>query len=125
MNSIKGKIKTDRIFAIRPSQSRRLQQLTTPLVPTSCKPIFTFGPKLTPGDGIVPVSSSGSSRAFPNVKAASAHGKNSVGHPNVCETGAYNQTTGYEHQNAYNDPDGRTLYATLYSIVRLSAHVEI
>lgn len=86
---------------------------------------FTFGPKLTPGDGTVPVSSSASSRAFPNVRAAFAHGKNSMEHPNACRTGAYNRTAGYEHQNAYNDPDGRTLYATLYSIVRLSTHVEL
>jgi len=86
---------------------------------------FSFGPKSTPGDGTVPIFSSASSRAFPNVRAAFAHGKNTVQHPNVCKTGLYNNTAGYEHQNAYNDPDGRTLYATLYSIVRLSSHVEI
>ncbi|MDI3373051.1 T6SS immunity protein Tli4 family protein [Pseudomonas sp. V104_6] len=81
---------------------------------------FTFGPKLPPGDGTVPVSSSASSRAFPNVRAAFAHGKNSREHPSACRTGAYNRTTGYEHQNAYNDPYRRTLYATLYSTVRFT-----
>ncbi|MFK0312659.1 alpha/beta hydrolase [Pseudomonas sp. NPDC090233] len=84
---------------------------------------FAFGPKTSPGDGTVPMISSASSRNFSNVKAAFAHGINSVNYPEACRAGAYNNTVGYEHQSAYNDKDGRTLYATLYSIVRISANV--
>ncbi|MFK0314569.1 esterase/lipase family protein [Pseudomonas sp. NPDC090233] len=87
--------------------------------------IFSFAPKESPGDGTVPVISSASSRASPNVKGAFAHGINTLKHPHACKAGLYNKTAGYEHQNAYNDPDGRTLYATLYSIVRISSHVKI
>lgn len=86
---------------------------------------FSFAPKISPGDGTVPVVSSASSRDYHQVKAAFAHGKNSTLHPDVCKTGMYNNTPGYDHQSAYNDPDGRTLYATLYSIVRISKNVQI
>ncbi|NAS99996.1 hypothetical protein CU664_06830 [Pseudomonas syringae pv. actinidifoliorum] len=86
---------------------------------------FNFGPKTSPGDGTVPVISAASSRNFPNVEAAFAHGKNSKNHPNVCKEGAHNNSSGYAHQDAYNDPKGRTQYATLYSIVKISKHVEI
>lgn len=86
---------------------------------------FSFGPKISPGDGTVPVVSSASSRNFPQVKAAFAHGKNSTLHPNVCRVGAHNNSPGYDHQSAYNDPNGRTLYATLYGIVRISKNVQI
>ena len=84
---------------------------------------FSIGPKTSPGDGTVPMSSSASSRKHPNVKAAFAHGKSSHLFPDACKAGLYNNSPGYEHQNAYNDTEGRTLYATLYSIVRVSKDV--
>ncbi|MDU8457796.1 lipase/acyltransferase domain-containing protein [Pseudomonas syringae group sp. J254-4] len=86
---------------------------------------FKFGPKTSPGDGTVPVISAASSRSHPNVEAAFAHGKNSKNYPNVCKEGEYNNSPGYAHQNAYNDPKGRTQYATLYSLVKISKHVKI
>ncbi|RMR23218.1 hypothetical protein ALP90_01379 [Pseudomonas amygdali pv. ulmi] len=86
---------------------------------------FAFGPKTSPGDGTVPIASAASSRSFTNVKAAFAHGKNSQNHPHVCKPGAHNNSSGYAHQDAYNDPDGRTQYATLYSAVRISKDVQI
>ena len=39
---------------------------------------------------------------------------------NYCKEGKYNNSVGYKHQDAYTDEKGRTLYATLYSLVRLS-----
>ncbi|MFF5864584.1 esterase/lipase family protein [Pseudomonas sp. NPDC012596] len=86
---------------------------------------FTFGPKYSPGDGTVPVCSSASSRDFESTRAAFAHGNNSTLNPNACKEGTFNNSSGYEHQNAYNDSKGRTLFATLYSIVRISQHVQL
>ncbi|MFJ4114786.1 esterase/lipase family protein [Pseudomonas sp. NPDC089758] len=86
---------------------------------------FSFGPKYSPGDGTVPVCSAASSRAFPTTRAAFAHGNNSTLYPKVCRHGKFNNSSGYEHQNAYNDTKGRTLFATLYSIVRISQHVKL
>ncbi|WP_336333406.1 hypothetical protein [Pseudomonas putida] len=85
---------------------------------------FTFGPKYSPGDGTVPVFSAANSRAFKSTRAAFAHGNNSTLNPEDCRQGTYNNSSGYEHQNAYNDTKGRTLFATLYSIVRVSQHVK-
>ncbi|WP_122671645.1 alpha/beta hydrolase [Pseudomonas viridiflava] len=86
---------------------------------------FKFGPKTSPGDGTVPVVSAASSRDYPNVKGAFAHGKNSAAYPKVCKEGSHNNSPGYAHQDAYNDKDGRTQYATLYSLIRISKHVQI
>jgi len=86
---------------------------------------FTLAPKYSPGDGTVPVCSSASSRDFTTTQAAFAHGNNSALNPEVCRQGDFNNSAGYEHQNAYNDSKGRTLFATLYSIVRISQHVEL
>ncbi|MFJ4056833.1 T6SS immunity protein Tli4 family protein [Pseudomonas sp. NPDC089743] len=85
---------------------------------------FSFGPKYSPGDGTVPVCSAASSRAFPTTRAAFAHGDNSTLYPKVCRHGKFNNSSGYEHQNAYNDTKGRTLFTTPYSIVRISQHVK-
>ncbi|MCQ9473766.1 alpha/beta hydrolase [Pseudomonas alliivorans] len=86
---------------------------------------FKFGPKTSPGDGTVPVVSAASSRNYPNVKGAFAHGKNSTAYPNVCKEGSHNNSPGYAHQEAYNDQSGRTQYATLYSLIRISKDVQI
>ncbi|WP_336333408.1 alpha/beta hydrolase [Pseudomonas putida] len=86
---------------------------------------FGFGPKNSPGDGTVPMVSSASSRNHRNVQAAFAHGKNSSTFPDACKNGLYNDSHGYEHQSSYNDPEGRTLFATLYSIVRISTDVKV
>ncbi|WP_235812487.1 hypothetical protein [Pseudomonas caricapapayae] len=62
-------------------------------------------------------------RGKPGVKGAFAHGQNAENAGkliNYCKEGKYNNSVGYKHQNAYTDEKGRTLYATLYSLVRLS-----
>jgi hypothetical protein len=86
---------------------------------------LTFGPVSYPGDGTVPVFSAVAPRGCVGVKGAFAHGCNSGPFNTYCKEGAYNKTSGYAHQEAYADPDKRTLYATLYGLVRLSAHVPI
>ncbi|BDM22734.1 MULTISPECIES: triacylglycerol lipase [Pseudomonas] len=86
---------------------------------------FTFAPKYSPGDGTVPLCSSASSRDFPTTRAAFAHGNNSTLNPTACRQGIYNNSTGYEHQSSYNDTKGRSLFATLYSIARVSQHVKL
>ncbi|WP_028687933.1 esterase/lipase family protein [Pseudomonas fulva] len=82
-----------------------------------------IGPGYYPGDGTVPAFSSSSPRGKPGVKGAFAHGQNSGALNQYCKTGIFNQSTGYGHQDAYTDKAGRTRFATLYSLVRLSAQI--
>jgi len=82
-----------------------------------------IGPGYYPGDGTVPAFSSSSPRGKPGVKGAFAHGQNSGMLNHYCKTGTFNDSAGYGHQDAYTDKAGRTQYATLYSLVRLSAQV--
>ncbi|KMY01888.1 hypothetical protein V476_12345 [Pseudomonas syringae KCTC 12500] len=87
------------------------------------KYVLTVGEKYHPGDGTVPVYSGAAPRGKPGVKGAFAHGQNAENAGkliNYCKEGKYNNSVGYKHQNAYTDEKGRTLYATLYSLVRLS-----
>lgn len=79
------------------------------------------GNKYHPGDGTVPVYSSSAPRGKPGVLGAFAHGQNSGALNRYCKEGAFNSTAGYGHQDAYTDKAGRTVYATLYSLIRLSA----
>lgn len=73
------------------------------------------------GDGTVPVYSSASPRGKIGVLGAFAHGQNNGILNHHCRIGKYNCTVGYKHQNAYNDKDGRSTFATLYGLIRLSA----
>ena len=73
------------------------------------------------GDGTVPVYSSASPRGKIGVLGAFAHGQNNGMLNHHCRIGKYNCTVGYKHQNAYNDKDGRSTFATLYGLIRLSA----
>lgn len=82
-----------------------------------------IGPKFYPGDGTVPAFSSSAPRGKKEVKAAFAHGQNSDGLNQYCKTGPFNNSKGYGHQDAYTDKSGRTLFATLYSLVRLSSRI--
>ncbi|MDB6141992.1 MAG: hypothetical protein JWP80_1036 [Pseudomonas sp.] len=84
---------------------------------------MTFGPMSYPGDGTVPVFSSAAPRGESGVKGVFAHGENAGPFNNYCCEGLYNKESGYDHQGAYGDALGRTLYATLYSLVRLSGNV--
>lgn len=82
-----------------------------------------IGPKYYPGDGTVPAFSSSAPRGKKEVKAAFAHGQNSDGMNQYCKIGQFNNSKGYGHQDAYTDKSGRTLFATLYSLVRLSISI--
>lgn len=84
------------------------------------KYFLTVGDKYHPGDSTVPVYSGAAPRGMFGVKGAFAHGQNSGKLIQYCKEGKYNNTTGYRHQYAYADEKGRTLYATLYSLIRLS-----
>ncbi|WP_336334041.1 alpha/beta hydrolase [Pseudomonas putida] len=77
-----------------------------------------------PGDGTVPAFSSTAPRGKTGVKAAFAHGLNNGPLNSYCKPGQYNDKTGYKHQEAYTDKFGRTQFATLYSLIRLSSHIE-
>jgi hypothetical protein len=41
-------------------------------------------------------------------------------HGNYGPPGRYNQLDGYEHASSYRDAGGRTLFATLYAIVKIA-----
>ncbi|MEE4745119.1 alpha/beta hydrolase [Pseudomonas alliivorans] len=84
---------------------------------------LTVGDTYHPGDGTVPVYSGSAPRGVSGVKGAFAHGMNSGKFNRYCKEGKYNNTVGYKHQDAYTDKDGRTLYATLYSLIRLSQKI--
>ncbi len=73
------------------------------------------------GDGTVPVYSSASPRGKAGVLGAFAHGQNNGLLNNHCRIGKYNCSVGYKHQDAYNDEAGRSTFATLYGLIRLSA----
>ncbi|WP_321932689.1 lipase family protein [Burkholderia cenocepacia] len=77
----------------------------------------TSGIKLTisepacPGDGTVPVYS-GEAPSKAGIAMSFAHGQ---GHP-----GKSNEHFGYDHQGSYGDEHGRSLYATMYAIVKIA-----
>jgi len=73
-----------------------------------------------PGDGTVPAFSSTAPRGKKGVKAVFAHGQNGGKLNQYCKPGEHNNATGYKHQDAYTDKFGRTQFATLYSLIRLS-----
>lgn len=81
------------------------------------------GEKTHAGDGTVPVYSASAPKGKPGVLGAFAHGKNASLLNSYCKEGKFNNTTGYVHQGAYTDKAGRTLYSTLYSLVRLSEKI--
>ncbi|WP_145193614.1 triacylglycerol lipase [Pseudomonas sp. URMO17WK12:I11] len=81
---------------------------------------LSIGPGYYPGDGTVPAFSSSAPRGKRGVQGAFAHGQNGGLINHYCKVGAFNNTAGYGHQDAYTDKAGRTQFATLYSLVRIS-----
>ncbi|AZQ54979.1 hypothetical protein [Burkholderia cenocepacia] len=77
----------------------------------------TSGIKLTisepdcPGDGTVPMYS-GEAPGKVGITMSFSHGQ---GHP-----GKSNERFGYDHQGSYGDAHGRSLYATMYAIVKIA-----
>lgn len=84
---------------------------------------LSIGPGYYPGDGTVPAFSSTAPRGKPGVLGAFAHGQNGGLLNRYCKEGAFNNTVGYGHQNAYTDKAGRTQFATLYSLIRISSSI--
>ncbi|WP_063553012.1 hypothetical protein [Burkholderia territorii] len=64
-----------------------------------------------PGDGTVPVYS-GEAPSKAGIAMSFAHGQ---GNPGQC-----NEHFGYDHQGSYGDAYGRSLYATMYAIVKIA-----
>ncbi|AWV03409.1 hypothetical protein DM992_29585 [Burkholderia sp. JP2-270] len=81
------------------------------------KLVTTTGVKLTisepdcRGDGTVPVYS-GEAPAKAGIAMSFAHGQ---GNPGQC-----NENFGYDHQGSYGDENGRSLYATMYAIIKIA-----
>lgn len=72
---------------------------------------LTIGEPDCPGDGTVPVYS-GEAPGKAGIAMSFAHGQ---GHP-----GKSNEHFGYDHQGSYGDEHGRSLYATMYAIVKIA-----
>lgn len=72
---------------------------------------LTIGEPDCPGDGTVPVYS-GEAPDEAGIAMSFSHGQ---GHP-----GKSNEHFGYDHQGSYGDEHGRSLYATMYAIVKIA-----
>lgn len=72
---------------------------------------LTIGESDRPGDGTVPVYS-GEAPGNAGIAMSFAHGQ---GSPGQC-----NEHFGYDHQESYGDKYGRSLYATMYAIVKIA-----
>nr|WP_057924165.1 hypothetical protein [Burkholderia ambifaria] len=72
---------------------------------------LTIGEPDCPGDGTVPVYS-GEAPGKTGIAMSFAHGH---GNPGRC-----NAHFGYDHQGSYGDEHGRSLYATMYAIIKIA-----
>lgn len=68
-----------------------------------------------PGDGTVPVYS-GEAPGKAGIAMSFAHGQ---GKPGAC-----NSYFGYDHQGSYGDERGRTLFATLYAVIKIAQQAQ-
>lgn len=64
-----------------------------------------------PGDGTVPILS-GEASAKAGIAMSFSHGQQSHG--------KHNSAFGYDHQGSYGDKEGRSLYATMFAIVKIA-----
>ncbi|MBY4693052.1 GPI inositol-deacylase [Burkholderia latens] len=72
---------------------------------------LTIGAPDCPGDGTVPVYS-GEAAGRAGIAMSFAHGQ---GNPGQC-----NEYFGYDHQSSYGDAHERSLYATMYAIIKIA-----
>ncbi|AQV93826.1 hypothetical protein BJN34_07965 [Cupriavidus necator] len=68
-----------------------------------------------PGDGTVPCYS-GEAPARAGVAMSFSHGQDNPGQ--------HNSAFGYNHQGSYRDKDGRSLYATMFAIIKIAQRAE-
>ena len=70
-----------------------------------------------PGDGTVPMYSGAAPAGKAGVEMVFAHGHE--GH-----SGEHNQHFGYDHQDSYNDDQERSLYATMYAVIKIAQQAQ-
>lgn len=76
---------------------------------------LTFSEPDCPGDGTVP-SYSGAAPGYAGIAGIFAHGQ---GNP-----GNQNEHFGYDHQGSYSDKYQRSLYATMYAVIKIASQAK-